>query len=101
MKTIKGFAMPDESKIIEVKNYLQLNFPDYEVYHATRSYCQIFDLIHGFDIQGSIKFLKMLWDDNDYKSIAGHLHKVKLAEEINNNVGKHLLVKVDKVVPVE
>ncbi len=41
----------------------------------------------------------MVWDSNDYKSITGHLSKVKLAEEINKNIGKHLRVESYEVVP--
>ena len=92
--------MSDDYKIIEVKKYLHRYFPDCEIIHRTHSYRQIFDLIHGYDLKASIEFSKEVWDDNDYKKIDGHLSKVKLSEEINNNIGKHLLVKVDKVVLV-
>lgn len=93
--------MSDEYKVIEVKNYLHRYFQDCEIKVRPNTSPPVFDLIRGYDLMASIEFSRMVWDDNDYKKIAGHLSKVKLDEEINNNVGKRLLVKADKVVPVK
>ena len=92
--------MPNEYKIIEVKNYLHSYFSYCEIKILPQTSPPVFDLIRGHKLVAKIEFLRMVWDDNDYKKIAGHLSKVKLADEINKNIGKKFLIKNDKVVSV-
>ena len=93
--------MSDEYKIIEVNNYLSSYFPGCEIKVKKDTTPPIFHLIRNYDTVAKVHFLRSVWDDYDYNQIRRHLPIVKLADEINNNIGENLIVKTDKVSLLE
>ena len=81
----------------EVKIYLESHFPECEIITILEAKPPVFDLIRDYKLLAKIKFFPQVWSENDYKQIRSHLAKIKLDEEIKNNIGKHLTVFNDKV----
>ncbi len=90
--------MSDQNKILDVKIYLESEFPDYKIVDIpySRSGPPKFEIIHEYEFVAIIEFRRNVWDD--HKTLSGLLSKINIASKIRDNIGKTIIVTEDECI---
>lgn len=87
--------MSDQNKILDVKIYLESEFPDYKIVVIPHSRFgpPKFEIIHDYEFVAIIEFRKNVWDD--HKTLSGFLSKINIVSKILDNIDN-----IDKTIIV-